>query len=298
MTDNSKKAIIILLIFTILGLLYFSYENNKKHKIILEQISIEKKELLSNLSTIEDKYDDAISKNTMLSNELIRQKINIKNFKDSIGKIKSTNWKLITFYKNKIKGLNLISNKLIKINDSLEDSNKQLSRDNHNLKQLKDTLFSNLHKQTVFNEVLVNQNLVLAKKVAKAEMIKIRDFKVTTYKEKSNKTYKEVDKARKIQIFKTHLILDDNSIAEEQLVSIHVVIIKPDGNILVNKGSFTIANGERVKYSEMDTVTYKKKAISCDFLIKFGELKLENGIYTVDFYVNKIKVGSVKKVLK
>ena len=102
MSDNFKKAVIAVLLLLIIGLAYYGYTNNKEHKAIEKEMQIEKDKLVDDLNAMEAQYDDAIAKNTSLSEELINQKISIKNFKDSLKKIKKTNWKLISFYKNNL----------------------------------------------------------------------------------------------------------------------------------------------------------------------------------------------------
>jgi len=298
MSNNLKKTIIAILILAIIGLSFYSYNNNKKHASIEKEMLIEKNNLLDDLSKLESQYDDAISKNTSLSKELITQKESIKAFKDSLKKIKKNNWKLINFYKNKIKALNDISNKLVRTNDSLAEVNKLLNIENQDLTQQKDSLTTNLQQQTTYNNTLSEQNLDLTKKVSLGEIVKANNFSVVTYKEKSGGKYKETDKARRVDVFKTSFVLNENPIAKESDIVSYVVITKPDGELLVNKGTFTTKTGERVDYSDTSTIPYKKVAITSDILIKFGDTKLLKGTYLIDFYINDTKVGSIQKNLR
>jgi len=298
MSNNFKKGIIAFLVLLLIGLLFYSYNNNKEHIAIENKMQNEKDKLIDNLSKMELQYDDAISKNTMLSEELIVQKESIKNFKDSLKSIKKTNWKLINFYKNKIKDLNIISNKLVGLNDSLVRSNKTLSLDNQNLNTQKDSLTNNLNLQAIYNDTLVKQNLHLAKKVAVGKIVKASNFGVMTYKERSGGKYKETDRARKVTVFKTSFVLNENPIAENNNIKAHIIIYKPNGDLLVDKGVFSTTDGEKLHFSDISTIPYKKAAIASDILIKFGNIKLNKGTYTIDFYVNNKKAGSTQKNLR
>ncbi len=298
MSDNAKKVIIAILLLSIISLAFYSYNNNKKHVAIEKEMMVEKENLLSDLSKLETQYDEAISKNTMLSSELVEQKITIKNFKDSLKKVKNTNWKLIKFYKNKIKSLNSISDKLVRLNDSLARVNNSLNIENQDLSMQRDSLSTNLQQQTVYNDTLVKQNLNLAKKVALGEKVKVNNFSVSTYKERSGGKYKETDKARRVDVFKTSFVLNENPIAEERDITAYVVIFNPKGELVVNKGVFNTSDGDRVHYSDATTIPYKKAAIASDILTKIGDYTLEKGLYQIDFYVDNKKVGAVEKSLR
>jgi len=298
MSNDSKKITIAILLIIILGLVIYSYLNNEKYEETKQTLIIEKETILKNLTKIEDQYNTAIAQNTTLSEELVLQKNSIVSFKDSLKNLKRTNWKLIKFYKNKIKGLNRISKKLIYQNDSLVKSNELLNLQNQELSEDKQVLTSDLQKQTSFNDTLVKQNLDLAKKVAIGEIVKASNFKVTTYRERSGGKFKESTRARRVDMFKISLLLNENPIAKKRNISAHVSIIKPDGSVLVAKGVFTNADGNRVKFSEESNIPYNKSALISDMIINVVGENLEKGSYTVNFYIDRIKVGSVQHILK
>lgn len=298
MSNDNKKITIAILLITILGLVIYSYLNNEKYKETKQTLIIEKETILENLTKIEEQYNTAIAQNTTLSEELVLQKNSIVSFKDSLKNLKNTNWKLIKFYKNKIKGLNRISKKLIYQNDSLVKSNELLNSQNEELNEDKQVLTSDLQKQTSFNDTLVRQNLDLAKKVAIGEIVKASNFKVTTYRERSSGKFKESTRARRVDIFKISLLLNENPIAKKRDISAYATIIKPDGNILIEKGVFTNAKGDRVKFSEKSSIPYNKSALISDMVITVAGRKLEKGTYIINFHIDGIKSGSVEHTLK
>ena len=298
MSNDGKKITIAILLITILGLVIYSYLNNEKYQETKQTLIVEKEAILENLTKMEEQYSSAIAQNTTLSEELEVQKNSIINFKDSLRRLKNTNWKLIKFYKNKIKGLDRISKKLLNQNDSLVKKNAILNSENQELAQEKETLTTTLEKQTTYNDTLAKQNLVLAKKVAIGEVVKASNFKVTTYRQRGSGKYKESTRARRVDMFKTSLLLNENPIAKERDIMTHVVIKKPDGSVLIEKGVFTNKDGDRIKFSEESSVPYNKTALASDMIISVAGRKLAKGIYSIDFYVEGVKVGTIEHTLK
>lgn len=298
MSNNMRKSIILVLILAILGVSYYSYQNNKNHKLIEKELLLEKETLIKDLSNLEQQFDEAISKNTLLSNDLEKQKNSITSFKDSLKTVKKTNRKLINFYKNKIKNLGFTTRKFIKANDSLVEINTLLNLENQGLTVQKDSLTSNMQNQTEYTKTLVEQNLNLAKKVALGEVVTVNNFNVTTYRETNSGKFIETDRARRVDVFKSNFVLNENPIAKKSDIVAHIVIYKPNGKLLLNKGTFTNCKGNDINYSDTSTIPYKKVTVTSEIFTKFGEIKLEKGKYIIEFYINNCKVGTVAKNLR
>jgi len=297
MSDNFKKVVIAILVLLIAGLVYYTYNQDKEHEVIENKMKLEKEVLLNKLTALTSDYDNAISKNTLLADELSVQREKIVNFRDSVKNLKSKNWKLMKFYKGRIESLNAVSAKLVKMNDSLVERNNLLNHENQDLYEQKNALSDKLTKQNNYNDTLVSQNLELAKNVALGKVVTASNFKVTTYKERKGK-YKETDKVRRVDVFKTSVVLNENPIANNRDVALHIVIKKPDGELLVDKGVFVTTEDERIHYSGLSEIPYKKASIASEILTKFGDVKLEKGTYIVDFYIENKKVGTIEKNLR
>ncbi|MEE9349136.1 MAG: hypothetical protein V3U80_03750, partial [Flavobacteriaceae bacterium] len=140
MSDTLKKLLIVILLFVIAFLGYNSYTKNLEFEKKEIAFKNEKDLLLVDFNRIRDSYEDAISKNTFLSEELTRQKNRIADFESVVKKMKRSDSKLIKFYKNKIEELTITSKKMIKINDSLAQRNSMLNVENQDLYEQKQTL--------------------------------------------------------------------------------------------------------------------------------------------------------------
>lgn len=296
MTDQNKKVIIGFLAVIVIGLAIVWYLDHNKQSKSIDTLTEEKEQIISELDSLTLVYNVAINEKTELSNELEIQRDNIIRFRDSLKKIKKTNWKLISFYKNKIKGLTTTTDRLLVVNDSLFKRNNLLNLENQDLNVQKDSLTSNLKKQNNYNDTLAKQNLNLAKKVAIGEVVKINNYSVTTYDERKNGKYKVSSRARRVNIFKVSFLINDNPIAKNKDISAFVTIKMPNGEILSKKGLFTTTDDKSLPYSDETIIPYKKKAIATDIIIN-ADTKLEKGVYSIIVYIDNRQVAVLSKTL-
>jgi hypothetical protein len=298
MSSNGKKIIIIVLIAFLAGLGIYTYMNNKKHVEIEANLTEEKDNIVEELNKMEAQYNVEIAKNTELSDELTKERDEIIQFKDSLKKLKNTNWKNIKFYKRKIKNLTENNRRMFKINDSILKINKVLNAENQNLNNENTTLNDSLQQQTTYNTTLSEQNLELAKKVAIGSVVKANNFSVSTMRKRNNGSFKESDKARRVDLIKVSFTLADNPIAEEKSIVSRVTIKAPNGSIINPKGIFNDASGQEIRYTETTNIPYKKKTLNADFLISTESLTLEKGDYEILIYTDDKLVGRLTKTLK
>ncbi len=297
MSDNTKKVIIAILGLMLIGLSVFWYFDHNKQVDAIDTLSIEKEEIIAELTKLEDQYNIAITQKTELAKVLEVQKNNIIRFKDSLKNIKNTNWKLIKFYKNKIVGLSTISDKMLRINDSLVNRNKLLNQENQDLYEDKNELTTNLDEQSKFNDTLVKQNLDLAKKVAIGQIIKVNNFKVTTYDERKNGDYRESVKARRVDVFKTSFLINENLIAKEKDIIVFVSIVTPSGEVLNKKGKFITTDNKTIYFSDRTIIPFKTKAVPTDMILKSDD-KLEKGLYKTYVYIDNKQMAVIETILK
>lgn len=296
MSNKIKTAIIALLLIILTGLGYYSYTNNKKHELVKTTMQNDQDKLINDLSEMEASYTDEIAKNTTLYEELSIQKDEVTKLIDSIKRVKNTSWRASKYLKNKISKLQALSNKYKALNDSLIQSNEFLNSENLNLNEENRNLTTNIEEQTTYSNTLLTQNEELARKVAIGEMIKISNMHVLTYRTRRNKL-RETDRAKKVDVFKVSFTLNENQIAANRNITAYVNVIKPSGELLLDRGVFTTSNNVETHYSDKSSIPYKKENITKSVLIKFGDLRLEKGTYLIDLYTDNTKVGTVKKVL-
>lgn len=297
MSDTNKKLIIAVLLLSIIGLGIYSYLNIKKQQVKIDEITLQKEEIDQKLKALQITYDEAIKKNTSLSADLEEQKDAITKLRDSLKKIKNSNWRTIKFYKNKIEELNSKTNNLLVVNDSLAKRNELLNVENQDLYEQKQSLTTNLESQTKYNDTLTKQNLNLAKKVAIGSVVKSSNYSATTLRKRNNGKYKVTDKARRTDAFKISFVLNENPIADESDINSFVVIQNPQGKVLNSQDSFTNENGDVIFYSESTIIPYKKHTLATDYLINVKDQKLEKGDYLISIYLENKLVKQFTKTL-
>ena len=298
MSDNTKKGVIAILIVLIAAIGIYSYFNNKKQTETINTLTTEKEEVIAELEKMEAQYNEEISKNTVLTSDLETQKKVISKFKDSIKKLKNTNWSTIKFYKNKIKNLTKTTNRLFASNDSLVKINKFLNEENESLSQEKDSLTQNLTLQTKANDTLFERNKNLTEKIAVAQKIRANGYKIETFDKRGSGKFKTTDKARRVNTFKVSFFINENPLAKDKDLETYVVLKNKDNNIINSKGFFTNNDGKRIAFTEKTIIPFKKSTIATDIILNVDNIKLEKGDYFVDIYINNRKMKTLKTILK
>jgi len=297
MTDKNKKIIIAILILLLGAVGIYSFLDHKKQSDTIDNLTVEKQEIITELNQLKTQYNEAIAENTSLSSELSKEKQKIEEYINSLKKLKSTNRKTILFYKNKIEELTKSTNRLMVINDSLAKKNRLLTTENQNLEVLKDSLTQNLQQKSIANDTLMQNNSVLNQKVKIGSKIRANSYAVTTFNKKNSGKFKPSDKARRVNTFKLSFNINENPLAQERDIPVYVVIKAPSGDVLNSKGFFTDANGNRVAFTDKTDVPYHNDAVATDIIMDFGNIKLEKGDYLMDVYIDGNKTKTIKKQL-
>lgn len=296
MTDQNKKVIIGFLIAILIGIGIVWYLDHNKQAENIDTLTQEKEQIISELDSLTQVYNVALNEKTELSNELEIQRDNIIKFRDSLKKVKNTNWRLISFYKDKIKGLTTTTDRLLVVNDSLSKRNNLLNLENQDLNTQKETLTSDLQQQNEYNDTLVQQNLNLAKKVAIGEIVKINNYNVNSYDVRKNGKYKLTNRARRVDAFKVSFLINGNPIAKNKDITVFVTIKTPSGDILNKKGRFTTTTNKSVVFSDRTVIPYKRKDIATDIIINTDQ-KLTKGVYSIIIYIDNKEVAVLSKEL-
>lgn len=297
MTDKTKKIVIAILILLLAGLGIFSFLDHKKQTEAIDDLTLEKQEIITELNQLKTQYDEAIAENTTLSSELAQEKEHIEEYIDSLKKLKHTNRKTISFYKNKIEELTRTTQRLMVANDSLAKKNKLLTAENQDLTVQKDSLSENLQANKIANDTLKTKNKALSEKVKVASKIRANGYTVLTFDKRRNGKFKPTEKARRVNTFKVSFNINENPLADERDIPVYIVVKAPNGDVLKGKGFFTDANGNRVPFTESTQVPFHKNAIITDVIMDFDTVKLEKGTYLVDIYLDGKKVRTLTKEL-
>lgn len=297
MTDKSKKTVIGILILLLAAIGIYSFLDHKKQANTINDLTVEKQEIITELNQLKTQYDEAIAENTTMATELENEKKQIEQYIDSLKKIKSTNRKTILFYKNKIQELTRKTQRLLVANDSLAKKNRLLTLENKDLEVQKDSLSQNLQANKLANDTLKVNNETLKEIVKIGAEIRTNGYAISTFDKRKSGKFKPTDKARRVNTFKVSFNINENPLAKERDVPVYVAVKSPSGDVLSSKGFFTDANGERVAFTDKTDVPYHNNAVITDVIMDFDNIKLEKGSYLVDIYIDGKKAKTIKKEL-
>ncbi len=290
-SSSNKKIITGILIALLVALGVYTFQQNSKFKASEEFLKQEKEQILGNLTSMEEKYDVAIAKNSSISDELTIERDKIIAFKDSVKNLKSANWSLVRRYRNKIKNLEASNERLLMMNDSLVAENNVLVIE-------KDSITGKLVEQTSFNDTLMAQNLDLSKKVEIGGALRVSSVSAMPMRLKSNGKFTETNKAQKTQAIRVNFRIIKNEIATPGDKQAYIVIKNPKGVVISEKGTFTLRNGEEVPYTDQTIINYKNADEDVIMFVENVTQKFVKGVYTVKVYVEGNLVGATKLELK
>jgi len=290
-SSSNKKIITGVLIALLVALSVYTFRQNSKFKASEEFLKQEKEQILGNLTSMEEKYDVAIAKNSSLSGELTTERDKIVAFKDSVKNLKNTNWSLVRRYRKKVKGLEESNERLFFMNDSLTIVNNLLVVE-------KDSITGELVAQTSFNDTLIAQNLDLSKKVEIGGALNVSTVSATAMKLKSNGKYEITKTAQKTQAIRVNFRLEQNEIATPGDKEAYIVIQNPSGTVISEKGTFTLKNGDEVPYTDQTVATYNNADLDVVMFVENITQKFVKGNYSVKVYVEGKLVGVSKLELK
>lgn len=289
--SSNNKIVLGILIALLVGLGAYTLRSNSKHVEAENFLKEEKEQILGNLTTMEEKYDNAIAQNTTISEELKIERDKITAYKDSVINLKGTNWRLIRRYRGQIASLEATNERLLFVTDSLKLVNNLLVIE-------KDSITGKLIEQTSFNDTLIAQNLDLAKKVEIGGVMRVSAVNSTAMRLRSNGKYTETNKAQKTEAVRVNFKIEENEIATPGDKIVHIVINTPTGKIVNQKGTFNTKSGQEVGFTIEDTIAYENAAKDVTLFIDKLTVKLDKGIYTTKVYVDGLLVGASNLELK
>jgi hypothetical protein len=195
-------------------------------------------------------------------------------------------------YRRQVGVLKKEREQLLKQVDSLQRSNTFIAMQ-------RDSTYSELEKQTVFNDSLVVQNTNLADVVAKGSALNLTTFKVDAVKERNSGKLVSTSRAKSTDKLKICFTVANNVIAQAGDREFFLEVLDPQGNVLGESYSKTNENGGSITYSKGTSFYYENSALDvCDY-ISTPAGGFQKGNYMANIYDNKLKLlGNVKFMLK
>lgn len=289
--NNGLKVLAGLMGVLLLGVIIYTvslYQDKKKTETVLTQ---EKQLVVEDLNSLKSEYDKAILESNATNEELVEARDNISKYIDSVQNMKADISSLYR-YRRQVGVLETEREQLLKQVDSLQKSNTLIAMQ-------RDSTYTELEKQTIFNDSLVVQNTQLADVVEKGSALNLSKFNVDAVKERNSGKLSSTNRANRADKFKICFTVADNVIAEAGDREFYLEVLDPQGNVLGESYSKTSDDGASVTYSKGTSFYYENKNLDvCDYVSKpSGDF--QEGNYMVNVYDQGLKLlGTSKFTLK
>lgn len=283
---KKKNVFSLLLIFIIVLLGAFSYKKSSDYNK-LDAIFIQEKSALKlELDEIIEDYKDLSIKRKDLSKRLIKEVNKIIVLRDSVKKLSSSNYKVISRYRRKIATLERQNRRLFFKVDSLSIANKVLKEENEVVSENLTEKQIQAQNLTKANEELKETQKELKAKVAVAGIIKTSPISVTTMKERSSGKLTTTSRSSRTDAFKVRFKMLKNTLAEKGNKEIYIQITDENKKVIAPKGTVTLKNGNKIAYSQTLIADYYKEDLDVLSLVFVNRDDINRGIYTVSTFVD------------
>jgi len=290
-SNNSLKVIAGLLGVILLGTIIYTvslYQDKKKTTNALKQ---EKDLVVEDLNSLKSEYDKAILESNATNEELVAARDRIAKYIDSVSSMKADIASL-SRYRRQVSQLKAEREELLKQVDSLTTSNTMLAMQ-------RDSTFTELEKQTIFNDSLVVQNTQLADAVERGSALNLSEFKIDAVKERSSGRLVSTQRAKATDKFKVCFTVADNAIAQAGDREFYIEVLDPQGNVVGDGMTTSNEDGASVSYTKGTNFYYENSSLDvCDYVNKPAS-DFQKGNYMVNVYDDGLKLlGTSKFTLK
>lgn len=294
MEDSKKsntKFLIIALALLLVGVSIYTFYNNSEYKKLTNAIEVEKNEIAVNLDSMIAKYETAIAKNTSMSNELSLERDRIIMLRDSIKNMKVINYEMLRKFRGQIFKLEESNKQLFQKNEILTSENRMLSS---NL----DSVNVEISNQIAKYDTLTVVNKGLAEKVVIGSILKVNSAKILAMRERTGGKLAETSRSRNTDAFRINFTIAKNEISEQGERQVYIQIVDLKGNTIARKGKFTLSNNTSVDYSDKTTINYLNEPIDIISLVEVNRDNVNEGVYTVNIFIENKFAGASQITLK
>ena len=283
-TKHPLKIIVIVLAVVaviLLGvLIWVSVDRGK----IIDDLTIEKDQLTTQMLDLQEEYSILSSDNDSLNVQLDREREKVSQLIERVKKTEATNRRKLIQYEKELGTLRSIMKHYIVQIDSLNTLNTELRADAAQARKQAKAKYEQLSKTTE----------TLSKQVEKGAVIKGRGVTMVAI----NASNRETDRSSRALKLKVCLNLVENTLAERGLMKVYVRIKGPDGILMTGDQQLIFEmDGEQMIYSAAREVDYQGEEV--EICIYFQNTQgFTKGVYTVDAYTEDAKLGSGDMLLK
>jgi len=284
---KKSKVQLIIIILLALALIFLVIDKinqkNKTEQIIeqLEESSTEKQNISNELKELSVQYDDLKTNNDTINAKLAEEKKKINELIEELKYVKTSNSRKIREYKKELGTLRKIMRNYVVQIDSLYTKNKELIKENAQVKNEYRIVMSE-------NQDLSTERDSLAGTVKKASELKAMNLSAMG----TNKRGKTTNRISKLDKIKVCFTIDENVIAPQGEKWVYLRIAKPDKYVLhETESDLFMFEGNEIAYSAKRMVNYTGETVDMCIYWKKTEALIP-GLYYVDIFADGALIGT------
>jgi len=204
--------------------------------------------------------------------------------------------------RNEIAGLRARVSEYVAQIEQLQSEQAQLTNDNLQLRQAKDSLSYTLQSKVAENETLstvraqlVSEREELTKSVQAGSVIKVKDIKVTGMKVRKSGKTAEKESAKRVDQLKICFTTIANDVVQPGKEKFYIRVINPKGETLaiddLGSGTTVDKTGQEVRFTQVQEYEYANDETQLCFLWK-PNMAFVGGKYKVEIYNKGAFAGS------
>lgn len=255
------------------------YNEEKENREVLER---EKAVIEDELDELIVRYDEAISENEGLDNQLMAARDRIRVLRDSVQDLEA-NFAVIARYRREVSDLKMERERLFRVVDSLSNQNQRLASEI-------DSTNNVLFERTRISDSLQAQNRNLANQVDRAAQLKVSGLRGEGVIERNSGRLVVNDRTRRIDKIRTCFTITPNALAEAGEKELYVQVYNAN-NDLVGDQIVVQHEGGPMVYSAATKVYYENDELDVCILANAEEDNLMEGTYKVFLYNSTELIG-------
>ena len=277
------SAVIIIVLLALLGFKIWQFRGAKNDIEEMTQLfEIEKEEMENEYSGFAVQYDELQRhlSNDSLIRQLDKEKQRTQQLLEELRQTKATNAAEITRLKKELATVRQVMRSYVMQIDSLDQINKQLTKENTRVRQ-------QYQEQTRVVEQLTVDKQIAEEKVALASQLDAAAISVIP----RNKRGKEEHKVKNVTQFMVNFTIVKNITVQTGEKTVYLRITKPDGEPLVKDASNTFKyENVALEYSAKKYIEYTGEQQEVTMFWDVEEY-LSAGTYTAYLFVDGVMIG-------
>ena len=255
--------------------------------LLCTQLNKDKEDLTERITALQTEYNNLSSDYAAINAQLDSSREEVAGLIERIRKTDATNRAKMRQYEKELGTLRTIMKGYIVQIDSLNSQNKRLAAE----LSVRNVERAETARQ---NEDLSEKVSSLTKKVETGSTLKARAISAVAY----NSSAKVTDRSSRVKSVFVSLSLVENALAPKGPVKVYVRVKDPDGALIVDgtNASFKFG-GEVLAASAAREVDYNGAEVDLGIYVN-DVPEYVKGVYTVDVFTSKTKLGSAEFMLR